>query len=142
MAQNAKNMTAVEIMQELANEPRDFEERLAISLIIRTLQKIEGFSPELNGRLFSLRNYPDNILGHGYVEIPELEVSGVEIIFGVLINAMEKMKKHELHPVDALSEAIREFNPEIDEERALQIILGMQECGTLAEFVYWCPVNS
>ena len=134
-------LTAKEIMQQLANEPSDHEERIPMSAIIKSLSRIQDIDKDLMGRFWQLRGFDDNVLGHGIDQWSGIEAKGIKTVFTVFATAMELMKASNIHPYDAMLKAIELKNASLSKKEQHKVMASFVECETLAAFVYWCPVN-
>ena len=140
MLQAKKDLSAKQIVEQIANDPVDHEERIPMSAIINILSRIEGVDNDLTGKLWPLRAFKDNILGHGIDTWAERELHEIEVLLTIFAEAMDIMRYEYKHPFNAMMLALRR-NAYFTEALQHEVMLNFIECETLASFVYWCPVD-
>ena len=135
-----KNLSAKQIVEQLANDPVDHDERIPMSAIINILSRIEGIDNDLIGKLWQLRAFKDNIFGHGIDTWAERELHEIDMLLNIFAEAMDIMRYEFNPPFNAMMTALRR-NAYFTEAQQHEVMLSFIECETLASFVYWCPVD-
>ena len=140
MTQANKELSAKEIMQELANEERDFDESVPMNSVIKVMSKIEDLDPEVMGNLWKVRAEEESFFGINYTEIAEHNLESIEIYVRFVSEAMHIARTEMVQPVDAIIRAFQNWRPELTDQQIYNLVLELSECESLAARVYWCPI--
>lgn len=140
--QQAKEMTFDEVMLAIgADKERDFGARIPMSAVIKVMNTVVDIDHEVIGKLWGLRYENNSIFGYGYSEWAELEGSQAAVFLTITINAMNLMRENDQHPYDAMVNSIAYNHPHLSIDEIHNVMLNLVDCESLADFVYWCPVN-
>ena len=141
MTRTNKELTAKEIMQELANEERDFNESVPMKSVIKVMSKVDDIDPEVMGKLWKVRAAEESFFGINYVEIAEQDLASIEIYIRFVSEAMHIARTEKVQPVDAIVRAFQNWRPELTDQQIYNLVLELSECESLASRVYWCPTR-
>jgi len=136
-----KELSAKEIMQELANQERDFNESVPMNSVIKVMSKVEDLDPEVMGKLWKVRAEEESFFGLNYAEIAESELESAELYVRFVSEAMHIARTELVQPVDAIVRAFQNWRPELTDRQIYSLVLELSECESLAARVYWCPIQ-
>ena len=140
MSNTMKELSVKEIMQELANEERDFSENVPMSSVIKVMSKVDDIDPEVMGKLWKVRSEDDTLFGLNYAEIAQADRESLEIYIRFVSEAMYIVRTEMVQPVDAIVRAFQKWRPELTDRQIYNLVLELSECESLAARVYWCPI--
>jgi hypothetical protein len=140
MRKTVNELSVKEIMQELANEDRDFNENVPMSSVIKVMSKVDDLDPDVMGKLWKVRGEEDTLFGLNYAEIAQADRESLEIYIRFVSEAMYIARTELVQPVDAIVRAFQNWQPELTDRQIYNLVLELSECESLAARVYWCPI--